>query len=179
MAETSLRERRLRNEQSFLEMLLSLNAGRLELIGNWKKTATGDEVQLRLCDSPAYLLNGTVTRDHILRIVLPEYFPSTPTEGWLGVPVLHPNVHPVNGFICLWAKHSPGDTIVETLLQTQRVISWQLFNLNPEHVMQPSLDPHPPLHYEPLIVPESYWVEKTHAERRNANPRRRLSPLPD
>ena len=177
MAEPGLRDRRLANERGFLEMLLALNPSRLAPAGEWRRAEGADEIRVRLLRTPSYDLAGGTVDQHVVRIVFPEYFPSTPIEAWLDVPVCHPNVHPVNGFICLWDRHSSGDTIVEALLQVQRVITWALRNDSPEHVMQPEAGVLAPLPYVPLAVPEAYYLEKTYVRPRGPETRRRLSAL--
>jgi len=61
-----------------------------------------------------------------------------PIEAFLAVPVFHPNVHPDNGFVCLWTRGSTGDTIVTALVRLQNVIGWRLHNASPDHLMQPA-----------------------------------------
>jgi len=161
------------NEARFLEMLAAANPGGLAVAG-WERRDGGDVAHVSLLDTPAYLEDGAVARRHDLRLVLPEYFPSTPIEAYLERPVRHPNVHPVNGFVCLWARHSPGDTVVEALLQTQGVISWRLCNPDPEHSMQPHVGVLAPLPYRPLTTPAEYTTGRLPAAPIRRRPR--LSP---
>ena len=165
-----LRERRIAAERGFLDAMVRLNPGRLEF-ESWHRERDTDIARVRLLDTPASLLNGSVSQTHAVRLVFPAYFPSVPIEAYLDVPVLHPNVHPENGFICLWEKHSAGDTMIQALLQTQRVITGKLHNSNPEHVMQPALDPPTPLPYFPLATPEDPTRPQFN------KPRRRLSKI--
>jgi hypothetical protein len=39
--------------------------------------------------------------------------------------------------VCLWGRFSPGDTVMEALVQLQRVLTWQRSNRLSVHVMQP------------------------------------------
>ncbi len=75
----------------------------------------------------------------------------------------HPNVHPLTGFICLWSRHSAGDTVVEALLQTQRVLSGELWNRDPDHLMQPEASDPVRLAYETFRVPDHYYADKSFA----------------
>ena len=98
----------------------------------------------------------------------PEYYPSVPIEAFLSTPVFHPNVHLETGFVCLWSRHSAGDTILEAVRQLQRVITWELKNSAAEHVMQPDAlswvpDVALPLVYEPVRVPVELQLERTYA----------------
>ena len=148
MAE-STRERRIRNEAALLREMAALNRERLQIV-----ELTDDEFRLIL-HTPAH---GAGV--HSLKLVFAPYFPAVPIEAYLDVPVRHPNVHPVTGFICLWDKHSTGDTVIEALRQTQRVLSGELRNGEADHLMQPeSLDVEV-LVYEPLRLPEGYLLER-------------------
>jgi hypothetical protein len=169
-----MRKRRVANEKRFLDLLAAANPGGLAVDG-WEQRDGGDMVRVTLLDTPAYLREGGVVRRHELLLVLPEYFPSTPIEAYLERPVAHPNVHPVNGFVCLWASHAPGDTVVEALLQTQRVITWQLSNPNPEHRMQPEWEALAPLPYSPLTPPAEHVAGRLPAA--PLGRRKRLDPL--
>ena len=143
------RERRIRNEAALLREMATLNRERLRIVA-----LTEDEFRMTL-HTPA---NGAEV--HSLKLVFAPYFPAVPIEAYLDVPVRHPNVHPVTGFICLWDRHSTGDTVIEALRQTQRVLSGELRNAEADHLMQPeSLDVEV-LVYEPLRLPEGYLLER-------------------
>jgi hypothetical protein len=169
----TLRERRVQNEATYLRTLADLNPGRLHLEGRF---VDGGAVvfQLRLV-TPARSVDGEITSEHRLRLVFPEYFPAVPIEAFLETPVRHPNVHPESGFICLWSRHSAGDTVVEALLQLQRVISGELWNRDADHLMQPEAADPVPLPFDPLRVPESYHLERSRAHLPEGRVRRRLS----
>jgi len=81
---------------------------------------------------------GLQVRDeHELCFRFPRFFPALPIEGYVFPPVFHPNVDPETGFACLWARSSPGDTMVEALVRIQKVISWAGYNVQSRHVLQP------------------------------------------
>jgi hypothetical protein len=168
-----MRARRVANEARFLDMLAAANPNGLTVAG-WDRQAGGDTARVTLLDTPAYLIGGGVARKHEFRLVLPEYFPSAAIEAWLEIPVAHPNVHPVNGFVCLWARHAPGNTIVEALLQVQRIITWDLWNPDPEHAIQPEAGVLAPLPCTSLELPAEYSAGLVSAPRPRS--RSRLSP---
>jgi hypothetical protein len=168
-----MRERRVGNEKQYLEMLAAANPEGLAIVG-WERQDGGDVARVTLLDTPAYRIGGGIEPRHEVRLVLPEYFPSTPIEAYLERPVAHPNVHPENGFVCLWARHAPGDTVIEAVLQLQRVIAWRLWNSDPDQVMQPGLGELPPLPYTPLRLPEEYAACRVPAPPLHRRPR--LSP---
>ena len=148
MAE-STRERRIRNEAALLREMVALNPEQLQMVA-----LTEDEFRMTL-HTAAH--GGSV---HGLKLAFAPYFPAVPIEAYLEVPVRHPNVHPVTGFICLWDKHSTGDTVIEALRQTQRVLSGELRNSEADHLMQPESLDIEPLVYEPLRLPEGYLLER-------------------
>jgi ubiquitin-protein ligase len=120
---------------------------------------------------------------HKVSLSFPRFFPSTPIEASLAVPVFHPNVHPETGFVCLWNRFSPGDTVIEAISQLQQVISWELFNQETDHVMQPEAlawykDPARavklPLPYQSITRPINFQKERTYAVHSPNSFRRRL-----
>jgi ubiquitin-protein ligase len=155
MAE-GLRERRIRNEAAMLAELAALNGERLKVLSRG-----ADEFQMALKTS-AYLAGADQPGEWTLtlRIVFAPYYPAVPIEVYVHPGVRHPNVHPVSGFICLWAKHSSGDTVIEALRQTQRVLSWQLFNEEADHRMQSWPENFKGLEFDPLLLPEGYLLER-------------------
>lgn len=170
----SLRARRIEHEAAYLETLISLNPGRIRLETQFAE-AGADVFQVWLA-SPALSLAGGALANHRVKLVFPEYFPAVPIEAYLDKPVRHPNVHPESGFVCLWNRHSPGDTVVEALLQLQRVISGLLWNPDADHLMQPEAADPVALPFEPLAVPPAYYLDKAHARPGEQGLRRRLSP---
>lgn len=148
MAE-GLRERRIRNEAALLRELAALNPERLQWLSE-DEEGFGVELQTAA--------HGRDT--HTVRVTFSPYYPAVPIEVYLAVPVRHPNVHPVNGFVCLWDRHSTGDTVIEALRQLQRVLSGELKNAEADHLMQPEALGIDALPYEPLRLPDGYLLER-------------------
>jgi hypothetical protein len=109
-------------------------------LGPWTRRADCDAFQLTLAGTAALIESpdGMTTIDrHDVEIQMPDFFPAVPLQLYLARPVFHPNVHPVTGFVCLWDRFSPGDSVLEALRRLQRVITWEVYNDDPNHVMQP------------------------------------------
>jgi hypothetical protein len=114
--------------------------------------------------------DGLAIRDvHEARIRFQQFFPAVPIEAFLTTPVFHPNVNPTNGFVCLWERFRPRDTIIDTILQLQRIICLELFNSRAEHVMQthaltwiddPARGRALPLSHTPLLIPPSFDAQR-------------------
>ena len=129
----TLFERRLRAEWDTLQQLALLNPSRLTHLAAADTTFT-----LVLHGPPVTLAQGTfVQQEHALRIVFPVHFPAAPMELYLNQPVLHPNVHPETGFVCLWEKHRVSYTVEHALHRTVAMLAGRLFNPDAPHVMQP------------------------------------------
>jgi len=146
------RTRRIEQEMLALRLLASANPGRMRL-------ADAEIRKVELPGMPAYGLSGEIITGIQLRFNFPEYYPSVPVEAFLITPVRHPNVHPENGFICLWDRHHTGTSLIEAVLQAQRIVAWRLKNLSADHLMQPEAGELPPLDYTPLDVPAAYYME--------------------
>ena len=86
-----------------------------------------------LVNTPAGLAPLT---EHVADLHFPRFFPAIPIEAYLRRPVFHPNVDPANGFVCLWGRFSPGDTVITAALYLQQIIAWRAWNLSAEHVIQ-------------------------------------------
>lgn len=90
---------------------------------------------------PAALLVGTTPpcpiARHDLRIDFPVHFPAVPMEMFLARPVVHPNVHPETGFVCLWNRHRVSNTVEHAMHKLVAMLAGQLHNAEPQHVMQP------------------------------------------
>lgn len=165
-------ERRTEREWQLLRDLAVANS---ELVHVGRRTVTGNgaEFSLILLRTAALIGRPNELRVHLSHEValhLPRFFPSVPIEANLVQPVFHPNIHPETGFICLWRSPHANATVIEALAQIQRVLSWELFNRESDHVMQPEAlvwfdDPGTgvavPLPYEPLHVPEGYTFSRT------------------
>jgi len=170
---SSVRARRLDNEWAFLERLAAYNPGVLEALRR-EARADADLFHVALHRTSALSLANpsavAASDSHAVAFRYPEYYPSVPIEALLATPVFHPNVHPETGFVCLWNRFSPGDTILEAVRQLQRVITWELSNSSVEHLMQPEAlhwtpDVKLPLAYEPVSVPTELLLERTFARK--------------
>jgi len=172
-----VRARRLDNEWGYLARLVEHNPGVLEAVKR-EEQPDADLFHVVLHRTSALSLSTrAVIEVHPVVFRYPEYYPSVPIEAFLATPVFHPNVHPETGFVCLWSRHSAGDTILEAVRQLQRVISWELKNSDAEHVMQADAlswvpDVALPLEHELVRVPLELQLERTYARK---PPRRRLS----
>ena len=134
----SMRARRIDNEWHMLEALELSHADRVRV--QREEDAFALEVSgfpaLRRPPSCNDDMSEEIADRHRLRIAFPRYYPTMAAEVSLDVPMFHPNVDPVNGFVCLWAKHRVQTTLVQSLAQLQRVLAWVLLNSDAEHVMQ-------------------------------------------
>lgn len=176
-----LRRQRIENEWSFLQRMVEANSGLLV-----PKQRSVDEftVLLRETSSPVeHDGKIEILDEHQIRLSFARFFPTIPLEAYLTRPVFHPNIHPGTGFVCLWGSPSVADTVVEALIQLQRVLTCSLFTESPDHVMQPRalewvLAAHPgvqlPLKCTPLSKP-SAWDEEHNFRSLPAGRRRRLS----
>ncbi|MGQ9917884.1 MAG: hypothetical protein ACUVS7_10745 [Bryobacteraceae bacterium] len=162
-----IRGRRIRHEWEWLRRTAEINPGELVLSGS-----SGGPVLLPR--TPCYTFGGEVSDGIEVCFRFPEYYPSVPLEAWLVRPVLHPNVHPENGFVCLWDTRHEGTSLVEAVLQLQRIVTWHLFNLSADHLMQPEAGNRDPLPYRPIKVPLQYHLERSAAFLSGAR-RKRLS----
>jgi hypothetical protein len=187
---SALYERRVEQEWLLLQSLVEANQieGSQGLIDIRERiTDPGDEVfdfNLHKTQALRETAGGLTIQDsHRVSVHFPRFFPSVPMEASLAEPVFHPNVHPENGFVCLWGRFLPADTIVEAVAQLQRILTWQLVNERPDHLMQPNAlawlkDPNRqvslPLALQPVRKPEGFALASTYA-RRPEGVRRRLS----
>ncbi len=136
----SVRARRLDNEWKLLTELAEHNPGVLEVVR--RETLPDADVFHVIVHRTSALALGDPPRlmelaSHAVAFRYLSFYPSVPIEAFLATPVFHPNVHPENGFVCLWDQFSSGDTIVEAIRKLQQVITWELWNDRAEHVMQP------------------------------------------
>jgi ubiquitin-protein ligase len=136
----SVRSRRLENEWAMLAKLADHNPGVLEVVR--RETLPGAEVFHVILHRTSAMSLGPPPElmeyaSHEVAFRFPSLYPSVPIEAFLTRPVFHPNVHPENGFVCLWDRFSSGDTIIEAIRKLQRVITWELWNDRTEHIMQP------------------------------------------
>jgi len=183
-----IRGRRIENEWRLLAGLAQSNP---LLVGDLHRNdgPARDEFHFRLRGSGALSADAgepVISRTHDVLIRFPRYFPAVPMELELTTPVFHPNVHPETGFVCLWNRYRPGDSVVEAVARLQRVIAWELYNLDADQVMQPEAvrwleAGHPgfdlPLPYTPVAAPESLAPLNVPRSRVGNRTRRRLEPL--
>ena len=178
----SVRERRLWSERDLLRQLLDLNPETLGVCGV-EESADAVRVALRrTCGIIGLSPQCTLSHDHEVRLLFPRFYPAMPIEAYLTQPVFHPNVDPRNGFVCLWTRASPGDTIIEALCRLQRIIAWELVNLDATHVMQPgAVDWYRqptlrlPLDYTSVVVPQEFYLERSFAQLQGGRQRHRLN----
>ena len=130
---SSLYERRVLAEWHLLQQLALRNCGRLLDLAIEDNT-----FHVRLAETPALMADGSLRHQHNLRIRFPVHFPAVPLTLHLDRPVFHPNVHPENGFVCLWAQHQVTNTVEHALHKIVAMFAWQLSNPDPMHVMQPA-----------------------------------------
>ncbi len=145
------RVRRIEREWAALRILAVSNPGRMHVSEPW----------VELNDTPAYRQENTASPGIRVRFEFPEYYPSVPVEAFLEHPVVHPNVHPETGFVCLWDGRHAGTALVEAVLQLQRIVTWHLKNRSADHLMQPEAGDLSPLTYTPLAVPADYYLERS------------------
>lgn len=178
-------ERRVEQEWRLLQSIADANPEIVRIIAR-RATETGIAFEIELAETSSLIAGRggrSISDVHKAILHFPRFFPSMPIEVRLPAPVFHPNVHPETGFVCLWARFSPGDTVVEAVAQLQRVITWELVNREVDHLMQPAalewFDS--PARSEPLPLscrrihkPEGLAMAQSYRERPE-NLRRRLS----
>ena len=168
-------ERRVEQEWRLLQSLAGANPGVVE-VGEKRPSDNGEVFTFNLFKTGALIETPeglTLVETHRVAIHFPRFFPSIPLEASLARPVFHPNVNPENGFVCLWNRFSPGDTVVEAVAQLQRVITWQLVNQEHDHRMQPGAldwfnDPsrrtHLPLACQSVCKPEGFGLARSYRQ---------------
>lgn len=162
------RARRIRAEREALRQLEDANPGRIAV------REEGEALWVRLTETPWYRMQGGTADEVLVRLEFPEYYPSTPIEAYLAEPARHPNVHPENGFVCLWGRHHAGTAVVEALEQLQRVLGWELTNWSADHLMQPEAGELARLEWRRLEVPAEYYLRRSAGEKTGTR-RNRLS----
>lgn len=178
----SIRARRIENEWKVLLEVAAQNAAILKVNGR----SIRDD---RVCFEVRLSLSGGLMRsdNHLEQITsfdavieFPRFFPAVPMEVFVCPPVLHPNVHPLTGFACIWDDGSAGDSVVAALQRLQRVVCWRLLNESPDHLMQQpeALDLYPSKSMLPateIKVPEQLAATRTARAPMPEGRRRRLS----
>jgi hypothetical protein len=161
---TSVYERRVANEWRDAKQLEQCNT---DVIRFGQLRSEGDDTVLAvaLSQTAGLVISGNglqVVEEHEAELRFPRFFPAVPIEAYLRRPVFHPNIDPVNGFVCLWDRFSAGDTVVTAMCHLQQMVAWRMFNLRADHVMQREAaewydggrDGHRlPLKYRELILP--------------------------
>jgi ubiquitin-protein ligase len=176
---STLRQTRLDNEWSVLQRLANYNLGLLTLEGRMTD-ATEERFELRIEGTPSPIMTQAgieIIDSHRVRVQFPAYFPAIPMQVFVASPVLHPNVHPETGFVCIWDRTSPGDSILDALVLMQKVITWELHNTRADHVMQPEALEcwRAPLPYCALRMPPDLRAELDARCRPQSGRRTRLS----
>ena len=81
-------------------------------------------------------------------------------ELFLRIPVVHPNVSPETGFVCVWDRHRVSHTVELALHRLVAMLAGILWNGDAPHVMQPQAVPCTPasdpaplqgVAYEPVL----------------------------
>ena len=179
------RERRIFNEWSLLEQTGRANQGTLELLGR-RQVPEEDVFRLAVHETSAIVRNrenSNLVCSHVAEVHFTRFFPSVPIEVNLQIPVLHPNVDPENGFVCLWHKFGPADTVIDALHRLQKIISWNWVNFERVHVLQPAAvewfannRTALPLGYRPILWPEDCGLRRQCLQEDFRRRRRRLTP---
>jgi ubiquitin-protein ligase len=176
MADGTLFERRVDQEWKLLQQVAERNPRVVEVTGR-RRLADGELFELVLKETSGIVgWRGTeplIERRHRVTFRFPRFFPAVPLEATLAPPVFHPNVDPINGFVCLWTRTSPGDTIMEALRRLQRIVAWAAVNYDAEHVMQPEavVWPRRNLEFTPLVEVEEFKRQRDYARREGRRPR--------
>lgn len=134
-----VRDNRIANEWELLNQFARLNPGRVQ--ETEQKEDGGFAFLIK--ETPALLRspNGekllSIQTEHKVTVGFPRYYPSVPCEVFLSVPVFHPNIDPINGFVCLWNEHRVANNIEIAIVKLAAVLSWELMNAEAPHIMQP------------------------------------------
>jgi hypothetical protein len=183
---STLYQRRVEQEWRLLEALAECNA---EVLKDCTREREVDSAVFHfiLDKTPALVETASQLRireEHDVALHFPRFFPSVPIEARLLRPVFHPNVHPETGFVCLWNRFSPGDTVIEAVALLRRVVTWELWNEEADNLIQPAAvvwyreKNHSftlPLSRPVLERPAGFDLARTYARRPEGSNRRRLS----
>jgi len=184
-----LRDRRIEQEWLLLQKLAAANPTIVEVVRR-RRLADSEDFEVRLHQTDGIPLGGepeSRIHSHEVRLSFPRFYPTSPLEAYLGKPLVHPNIDPENGFVCLWTRHGTRETVVEALRRLQDVITWKSLNLDTEHLMQRDAEAwrtrteerHPdlfPLPFTPIEEVLEFRREKEHF-RPPGRVRKRLEPL--
>src|SRR5579859_1142726 len=125
------RNRRMDAEWQLLQALVDANRFAFASVVRFQ-----GEFRIVMRESPAWVgkqHERRIETEHALRYVYPRYYPSLPLEGYFVRPVLHVNVDPLTGFVCLWKNYQPAQTIVDAILITRAVMACKAANWEPAH----------------------------------------------
>jgi ubiquitin-protein ligase len=186
MAEGSLYERRVAEEWKLLQKLAEQNPGVLEVAAR-RRLSDGEQFEVTLHQTSGIVgwrgTEAVLERSHRAVFRFPRFFPAVPLEATLARVVFHPNVDPRSGFVCLWTRTSPGDTVLEAVRRLQRIIAWAAVNCDAEHVMQPQAvewarerKDRTPLDFTPLVELEEFKRDRDYAAPRERRPRLEARP---
>jgi ubiquitin-protein ligase len=163
---------RMNTEWQLLESLADANRSIFT-----QMTRLDDEFRFIMQESPAWVGKKSDCRaetKHALRYVYPRYYPSLPLEGYFVRPILHINVDPLTGFVCLWKNYRPAQTIVDAILITRAIMAGKAANWDPAHRMQQDAV------MNPLPMPSLILSADCHPLLPQRSSRRRLgSEIPD
>jgi len=98
-----------------------------------------NEFRVVIQQSPAWVETGSelaVDTEHSLRFVYPRLYPALPLEAYFIRSILHVNVDPATGFVCLWRSYRPDRTIVDALIVTRSIMANRTANWDPIHRMR-------------------------------------------
>lgn len=161
----NLRSRRIANEVALARAIEAANESFVQIVA-----VSDDEMTLTLRGVAGLVrVDDQVLKriEHTVNFRFPRYFPSMPIEAFLEVPLVHPNIDPENGFVCLWREADPSRTVWDAIHVLRAVISFRCRNEDPRHLMQPeALSFLAPLEMEELVRPAII-------QNRNIGPRRR------
>ncbi len=133
----SVRNRRMDAEWKLLEALVDANRPVFASVVRLQ-----EEIRIAVRESPAWVSKESgrhVETEHSLRYVYPRYYPCLPLEGYFVRPILHVNVDPVTGFVCLWKNYRPGQTIVDAILITRAIMACKTANWDAAHRLQQNI----------------------------------------
>jgi ubiquitin-protein ligase len=181
----TLYQHRLEQEWKLLQLLAESNPTTLQDLVR-SKERSGDIFRFTLHHTQGLIVirepgHFRLLNSHQVSLLFPRFFPSVAIEASLGDPLFHPNIHPENGFVCLWNRFSPGDTVINAVGQLQQVITWKLINEEADHIMQPGAvawykDPlrrtELPLACRSITKPANFERERTFAVRPDSYRRR-------
>jgi ubiquitin-protein ligase len=134
----SLRSDRIEKEWQLLQALQGMNPGVVAIEGR-TPSPTLEVFHVRLLRSPgiesARGSSMRVREEHSLTLGFPRFYPEVPIECHVREPLFHPNVNPDTGFVCLWDKASPRDTVVQAVARVQAMAAYRMVNMGGPHTM--------------------------------------------